>query len=206
MRTTLDARLSQPHWYLPAELDCGTTWQVAEGGQVKGDVHVAVVRGPAWAHSSQSPSIDSLAERHRSALPFCCHFSGRFGVILQSSEASAPTPISADDLRHRRYFGGRRSRDRTCDLSLVRAALSQLSYPPVTRLSPDVRRGVNVRRPPDQPRRHARASTDTRRLAGRARGTTATGATPSPGYSRGARRCGRRADSPDPARSSAARW
>ena len=27
-------------------------------------------------------------------------------------------------------FNGRRNRDRTCDLSLVRAALSQLSYPP----------------------------------------------------------------------------
>src|SRR3972149_4197532 len=26
---------------------------------------------------------------------------------------------------------GRRNRDRTCDLSLVRAALSQLSYPPI---------------------------------------------------------------------------
>ena len=28
------------------------------------------------------------------------------------------------------YFFGRRNRDRTCDLCLVRAALSQLSYPP----------------------------------------------------------------------------
>jgi hypothetical protein len=31
----------------------------------------------------------------------------------------------------RRVEGGGRSRDRTCDLSLVRAALSQLSYPPL---------------------------------------------------------------------------
>ena len=28
------------------------------------------------------------------------------------------------------HFRGRRNRDRTCDLCLVRAALSQLSYPP----------------------------------------------------------------------------
>ena len=34
-----------------------------------------------------------------------------------------------------RVGSGGRSRDRTCDLSLVRAALSQLSYPPVAGLS-----------------------------------------------------------------------
>ena len=28
-------------------------------------------------------------------------------------------------------LNGRRNRDRTCDISLVRAALSQLSYPPI---------------------------------------------------------------------------
>src|SRR5262249_51331803 len=33
--------------------------------------------------------------------------------------------------RKLRGFDGRRSRDRTCDLSLVRAALSRLSYPPM---------------------------------------------------------------------------
>ena len=33
-------------------------------------------------------------------------------------------------LRASNHFDGRRNRDRTCDLCLVRAALSQLSYPP----------------------------------------------------------------------------
>ena len=36
-----------------------------------------------------------------------------------------------DDRRFSMNLRGGRSRDRTCDLSLVRAALSQLSYPPV---------------------------------------------------------------------------
>src|SRR5512139_2300945 len=38
------------------------------------------------------------------------------------------------DILHQRVHDGRRNRDRTCDLSLVRAALSRLSYPPAGEL------------------------------------------------------------------------
>src|SRR5438034_264722 len=46
---------------------------------------------------------------------------------------SAETRTSAR--RNVSNFDGGRSRDRTCDLSLVRAALSRLSYPPVVGFS-----------------------------------------------------------------------
>jgi hypothetical protein len=51
-------------------------------------------------------------------------------------------------------LSGRRSRDRTCDLSLVRAALSQLSYPPVAGILASLRVVVN---PGNRRRAHAPA-------------------------------------------------
>src|SRR5262245_5009378 len=51
-------------------------------------------------------------------------FSGRLPPTTRDTK-------SGQNRRFSLYFGGRRSRDRTCDLSLVRAALSRLSYPPV---------------------------------------------------------------------------
>ena len=105
-------------------------------------------------------ALDHSGRGHRLSPP-CLdrrHRRGTSRVILWPfpgfcGPASARRVGARRPQKHRVFrggFGGRRTRDRTWDLGLVRAALFQLSYPPVSERSESCRTLVIVA-PPDEP-------------------------------------------------------
>src|SRR3990172_7568671 len=77
---------------------------------------------------------------------FLCAWRAGNALTVQCANQAAPRPRQGES---RKDFGGRK-RGRTSDLSLVRAALSQLSYPPAPGILRGSAAGVN-RNPSDVP-------------------------------------------------------
>ncbi len=79
-----------------------------------------------WSARCRSPVPAQLS------FPFHFQMGGCFRGILRFSGVSRCVVKRRENPGKHCFFGGGRSRARTCDPGLVRAVLSQLSYPPVS--------------------------------------------------------------------------